>query len=287
MKSYLLTLNSYLLTLLTLSTLSTLLLASCGGPKENPQARALLEEAQRTMEFGDYGMSIELLDSLQSRFPDQTAIGREALALRPKVIELFTERQITTTDSLIAVNEAAAERLRPAMKWVKTPGMIEGYYVEQSAYNPSFLNTTGLQGRVSEIGQFYLVSSLNPGGLKHTSVSLSTGGESAATPAVAYDGDSNFRIGSGEMITFSPEQSDTIGWFAANHPGALSLTFNGSKSRSVKLTPRQTAAIAAAWEYSRALCDVRQLGVERQRLDRTLQTARDQQARTQKIENRE
>ena len=158
--------------------------------------------------------------------------------------------------------------------------MLEGYWVASEGYNPSFMSTTAIQGRVSEIGEFYIVSSAKPS-IGHTSISLSDGSASVSTPEVPYDGESNYRIDGGEIITFSPAQSDTIGQFAlANTGKPLTLTFRGKSSRQVKLPAVQTSALADAYAYARAISRARQLAVERQRLEATLQVARNQMART-------
>ena len=193
-------------------------LVSCSGRKEaDPQAQALYDGASEAFLARDYSRATLLLDSLQKTFPSELGLQREAMALRPKVIEQATLLKISTNDSLVATDRLCLEKLRPEMMWVKNPRMIEGYWVSKSAYNPDFMNTTGLQGRVSEIGEFYIVSSMNPSSLHHTAVSLSDGASSVRTPDVTYDGESNYRISGSEVITFSPAQSDTIGKFAYSH----------------------------------------------------------------------
>lgn len=257
-----------------------LLVAACGGQKEESPAGDLYGEAEAAFQAGDYNRAILLLDSMQKAYPAEVELQRQGMALRPQVIEKETLREITTNDSLMAYDKAAAEQLQPKLKWVKTPRMIEGYWVATDGYNPDFMNSTAIQGRVSEIGEFYIVSSMKPAA-NHTSISLSDGAQSAATPTVPYDGESNYRIDGGEIITFSPAQSDTIGAFAAAHRDQpLTLTFAGKSSRNVKLTASQVNALANLYDYSRAIIRSRDLYADRQRLEATLQVARGQIART-------
>lgn len=264
----------------TVYSLLALTLLSCGNSKEESPARDLYNQANEAFEKGDYSRSILMLDSLQKAYPAEVAVGREALALRPRVIEQQTLKQITTNDSLTAYDKATLQQLQSSLKWVKTPRMIEGYWVAAQGYNPDFMNTTTIQGRVSEIGEFYIVSSMKPGG-NHTAISLSSGAASASTPSVAYDGESNYRIDGGEIITFSPAQSDTIGAFAQAHSGqALTLTFSGRSPKTVKLTPAQVDALGRLYSYSQAVIRSRELHAERQRLEATLRVARSQMART-------
>lgn len=262
-----------------------MLIASCSGKKEDPQARALLTEASQAFEAGDCDTATLLLDSLQKTFPSELDIQREGMLLRPKVIEMTATRQIAALDSTNIADNATMERLKPTLKWVKTPGMIEGYWTDAKSYNPSFMNGTGIEARISEIGQFYIVSSANPQ-LKHTAVSITGPAASATTQAVPYDGESNYRIGGGEVITFSPEQSDTIGAatiqnLAANPSAQLTLGFAGGKAKSLKLTPAQAQGIANAYNYSRALIRARDNQVQHQRLEKTIEIARRQAAAAQ------
>lgn len=264
------------------ATLTCVLTASCSGQKDaDPQAQALYEGASQAFEVRDYSRATLLLDSLQKNFPSEIKLQREAMALRPKVIEQATLLEISTNDSLITLDRLSMEKLRPQMAWVKTPRMIEGYWISKTANNPDFMNTTGIQGRVSEIGEFYIVSSMNPSSLHHTAVSLSDGNYSVKTPDVPYDGESNYRISGSEVITFSPAQSDTIGKFAYSHiDQPLTLTFHGKSSKSIKLSQPQVKAISDAYAYSRATVEARDLEAKRRHLEATLQVARNQIAKT-------
>jgi hypothetical protein len=258
-----------------------LLLASCNSGKQtDSNAQALFDEANAAFEAADYSRATSLLDSLQKAYPGEIALQREGMALRPKVIEKSTLLQISTNDSLSVLAQASAEQLKGKLKWVKNPRLVEGYWVAAAGYNPNFMNTTGIQGRVSEIGEFYIVSSV-AASINHTSVALSNGSASVATPAVAYDGESNYRYNGTEVITFSPQQSDTIGNFALQNSGRpLTLTFRGKQNKSQQLSAAQVTALADAYAYSQAILQGRELATERQRLEATLQVARNQIART-------
>lgn len=257
------------------------LLSSCsGGAKENPQARALYEEAAQAYGEADYSRALSVLDSLTKGFPGEIALQKEGMSLRPKVNESATLLQISTNDSLLALDKIEADRLKPSLKWVKTPRMLEGYWVAAKGHDPSFMSKTAIEGRVSEIGEFYIVSSAKPA-VGHTSISLSDGVVTATTPEVPYDGESNYRIDGGEIVTFSPAQSDTIGNLALSaREKPLTLSFNGKSSRKVRLSKEQAAALADTYAYARAVSRARRLAVDRQRLEATLQLARDQIART-------
>lgn len=261
--------------------------SGCSSKSENPDARNLLAKAENDFNSGNYASSIALLDSLQKTFPAETALQREAMAMRPKVIEAEATKALAAVDSTYNADIETLKSLKTQLKWIKTPGMIEGYWIAPEVYRSDFMNTTGIEARVSEIGEFYIVSSVNPtGNLKHQSIGLKTSAGNARTQNVAYDGESNYRIGGAEVITFSPAQSDTIGMVArnaveANQAAGASVIFYGVKGeKSVKISPAVLKGIGKAYAYSAATIRARDLQVERERLNRTIEIARRQQQST-------
>ena len=252
---------------------------SAGKDGSDPAAVQLLEQSQAELDAGNPEAALRLVDSLYSTWPAETAVLKEGMLLRPRAMEMLSEQGIARCDSAVEAAKAEIERLRARMKWVNEKGMVEGFWIDKDAYKADFFNTTGVQARVSGIGQFYIVSSVNPG-IGHTSVSVSAGGGSASTPAVPHDGESNYRIGGGEVITFSPEQSDTIGKFLASQGGrGVTISFNGKGRRSVKLSAAAAGGMANAWRLSEAMSAGRDNDIERQRLQRQLELARTQQQR--------
>lgn len=261
--------------------------SGCSSKSENPDARNLLAKAENDFNSGNYASSIALLDSLQKTFPAETALQREAMAMRPKVIEAEATKALAAVDSTYNADIETLKSLKTQLKWIKTPGMIEGYWIAPEVYRSDFMNTTGIEARVSEIGEFYIVSSVNPAGnLKHQSIGLKTSAGNARTQNVAYDGESNYRIGGAEVITFSPAQSDTIGMVArnaveANQAAGASVIFYGVKGeKSVKISQAVLKGIGKAYAYSAATIRARDLQVERERLNRTIEIARRQQQST-------
>ncbi len=252
---------------------------SSGNKQSSSDAENLLEQAREAVSANQGARALALLDSLTNGYPSEVECVRGAIELRPKAIEIQTLEDIYRCDSTMEASKKQISALRESLKWVREPRMVEGFWVDAKTYNPSFMNTTAIQARVSEIGEFYIVSSVNPG-VGHTALSLSDGGRTATTPAVPYDGESNYRIAGGEVITFSPEQSDSIGKFAAeNASRPLTLRFTGGKGKTMKLSAAQTMAIANAYLLAKAMEAGRNSDVERQRLQKQLELARSQQER--------
>lgn len=242
-------------------------LGSCSGSKPNP-ARELFMQAESRLDAGDTKQVYALLDSIKAQYPDSIKLLREGMTLRRRAMLADVHEQMKLTDDSIAACMDAVNALRPKLKEINDPRLLEPYFVAKEGYNPDFMSGTGVQPRVDELGQFYLISSLNAA-YKHTGISLSTGSESASAGPVPFDGEMNYRINGSEIITFSPDQSTAIGEFAAAHPGtAMTLTFTGGKKHSVKLTAKQVDAIALCYEYGHAMMQGRHLTYQREKLNR-------------------
>lgn len=255
--------------LISLATLA-ISIASCSGGSSKPDpAQLLYAEAQDQLQAGNPDMVLALLDSIKVKFPDSIAMQRRGMVLRREAILQQVRNEMTVTDDSINLCMAEVNRLKPSMKKIDDPRLVEPYYVAAAGYNPDFLSSTGVQACVDEAGQFYLKSSVQST-LKHTGIALSAAdGASATAGPVPFDGEMNYRINGSEVITFSPAQSDAIGQFAADHRGSgATLSFTGGKKHSVKLSSKQIDAIATCYEYSRAMTAGRHLTFQREKLNR-------------------
>ncbi len=255
----------------------------CGcSSSESEAAESLLEQVSDAVENGNSTLALTLLDSLQRTYPALIKEQREGMKLRPKAMEIAIQAQIQSVDSLLSLYADSHKTLGEKMKTVSSPELVEPYMTPMSGYQADFVNSTGVQARIDRAGQFYLVSSVNPGGVGHTSLTFISGEDEVTTGNVPYDGELNYRLNGTEVVTFMPAKSDTVGSFMVlhrNHP--VTLRFNGEKgkSRQIKLSAAQTEGIADAYTYSLASIRGRDLSVEREKLDRQLQIARDQSAR--------
>ena len=258
-------------TFLTIS-IATLALSSCKSDKaENTtMAEGLFNKAQTALHSGNAHECITLLDSLDSNFIEERAIIQQSMNLRPQALLQIATEEIATTDSIIIVNKAKLDSLKPLMTHIDIPG-TEGYSLVKTMVDPNFMNKTGISPRVSEIGEFYLVTSVNPaGGLKHWSVSAVVGNMIATSDTVTYDGALNFRINNSEVITFTPAGSNNIGELVANNPNLpVKIIFNGEngKSKSISLSPSQIEGMATAYRYALAINDMRNATINIERLN--------------------
>lgn len=251
--------------------------------KEDPDltaAQDLYDRASAAYAAGDAMLAKSLLDSIDLKYNDQLEVRRMAIKLRPKSIEKVTIQHIASTDSMLARATLDVAELEPLMKHIDG-GELEGYYVVADAYNPQFINTTGIEGRVNDDNLLYYMVAQNRGkpiGIRAIQLSSDHGQQQSqsipeGSPRVDV-------VEGGEIATFLAEEVDELGrWASENTVNAATLL--GSKSNTkVRLSAKQAAALGTAWKFANAKHRERQARIVREKLERQLQIARDQIAKT-------
>lgn len=261
--------------------ITTVLIAisSCGN-SDKQRAQSLLDQAKAQLEVENYQQALILADSIKTAYPHEVDIRREALHVRTRAFEGVTLRQLQEADSIVAVLSVKVDSLTASLKWINNP--IEGYYLSAGSKPEDIGKTTCIQARMSPDGMFYLISSLSGANIKSTSVGLNSGTDEVYTTTVPHDGERNDRSMGAEVITFIGSECDTIGAFAHSHLNEpISMTFVGDKGRkSLPLKQENASQIASVWEAATAIRALKTASIEKERLNRTLETARAQAART-------
>lgn len=257
-------------------------LTACGssGNKDAEAAMQLVTDAQAAIDSRHYAEAIEILDTLQARYPKEIEIQRTAMNVRPVAIEGLTIREMEENDSLLAIASWQVDSLSSLFKTVSDEDLVEPYKVIKTSAGDLF-SKNGIEARLTQDGGFYLISSLNGNPIKHTSVSLNTVSAKAATAVVPYDDAINYRSGNSEMITFSSERCDTLGRFAVDNDNVrLTLIFHGKRDYKTQLSAKETHAIADTYRMADAISRKTALSKQQELLRAKLQLARDQRART-------
>lgn len=263
-----------------LSAIASLaMLVACTGSGDKDKAQALLDEATAAYDARDYARALTLTDSIKSAYPGEIDIRRQGLHLATRATEGLTVQRLQEADSLVAVLGVRGDSLQRLVKFVKNP--IEGYYTGVSTNPESVGSVNGLQARISPEGDFYIISSLKGRSVKSTSVSVSCNGQNASTASVAHDGERNDRSMGAEVITFMGVECDSLGHFINLHRSTpMTLTFNGVASYSMPLPQAQAAEIATLYDYAVTLRQAKLASIEKERLTRALDIARNQAAKT-------
>lgn len=262
------------------SLLLALIITACGG-KDNSEAeaaQALLAEATQAVDSGDYIRAQILVDSINSAYPKQVDARKSALALTPRIIEGATMQEVAELQAEQQALMQTVESLRG--NFVETPvskDVFEAYWTHKD-FPGNWRGRNTAIARVTQGGDFVVISSLTGTSAKHTAIKLSAGGAEATSGVVPYNAE---RALSRESVRFSSEKADTLGAFAVQIDGnAATLDFvGGNKAPSAKLSPKEVHAMAESYRMSQAM---RKLQTNAYRLDQLkakLQVARDQSAR--------
>ncbi|MDE6715447.1 MAG: hypothetical protein K2J74_03085 [Muribaculaceae bacterium] len=261
------------------------LFVSCGSG--NPQAKELLSQANTAYQSQQYTQAVTLLDSLKKTYPTDVEVQKSAMYLRTLADEEIILNQIQSNDSALAASEQALASLVAGFTFIKDADMVEGYTVSNSTKSNPLVNRTGLEARIDEYLNLYLVSLLNGNKANHDRVEVVNGVEFASTEAVPYNGSSNYRFNAGgvnnEMVTFRGGKADTLCMFIADNRNAkLKLNFMGGKKVTLPLSSADAKAIASTYEYARALQANREANNQKKYLDAKLQITRQQKEKLSK-----
>ncbi len=259
-----------------------LALGGCGQSRQVSPAESLLTQAREASAQGRWDEASALLDSIVVAYPDEIDLCRQAIALRPSVTEGLTIKKLSLADSLAVTFEAAYDSIRRLMVKVDDPQLVEGYWVAAKGRDPRLLSGDGIEARVSLDGELYMVSSLNPSSLGHDSFTLiAADGAKASTAKVPYDGELNYRLNSGEVVTYLGSGCADVAAFATtNASKPLTVVFNGrGSSRKLPISADKAEGLATACRFAETILQLRHWSLERERLNQRLAIARDQRAR--------
>ncbi len=267
----------YSKSVLALGIAGMLALGACGNSDEQ-KARAYLDAATEQMNSNDFTAALASLDSLDKLFPAEVKVRREGMSLRPEIIERQSLKELEHCDSVIASLIIESERLKGELTHV--PDAFDGYYTTKALAGKIPADKSGLYARMTPEGVYTVVASSTQKALS-TGVTLMASGASVTTPDVAHDGERNDRSRGVEIITFMPAECDTLGVFANAHAAdAMKVRFNGAKPYEIPLPADQAKALGQVYTASRIFTQLRVARLEKSRLEKQLDIARNQRART-------
>lgn len=255
-------------------------LAGCKSESERraERAEAMRIEAETLAASGDYEQSLALLDSIDSAYHEQTAVRRKAMATRATAIEARSLRQIGPADSLLAASQLRADSLGALFVYVDGPRGLEGHYVARELKGHDVTDGTGIEPRVDAQGYLSIAAVVKGRSIGLNSMSATTGAGTWRVEPVS--GERRVNSEGTELTSFRQEEvSDIMQALEAAGDGPVKIHLDGSRgSVEVKLTPALRTALVRSWQYAMARQQLRSAQIERERLERTLQTARDHRA---------
>lgn len=238
------------------------------------QAESVLSQAHSQFDSGRYEEALELLDSIDRSYAEAVETRKAVSRFRPEVMERLSARELSVTDSLLAVNSIYGDSLRRLTERVSNP--IEGYYVASVCRGVDVRATAGLHSRISLDNHFYLTAMCPTKG-KATAVVLEVGDDCVRSAEIYPDGERNEAIAAGRIITLTEQESDPLARFVAEHSGQpITMRFydGTTPTGSVTLTPQQTDAVATLYGLVTSINQDWRLRIEKERLNKQLETAR-------------
>lgn len=261
-------------TAIILSFLCVLMAACDGGKQRREAAEALLAEAEGRVEAKDFAHALELIDTLNTSYHDQTDVRRASNRVRALAIEGITVDSIGECELRLARLQVKADSLAAFFRDVEGTRGLAGYRVDKSVWSSAQLNATCVQPRVDVDGYFYLIANLQGRNIGLASVAFSDGASEVVSEprqCVSVEGS--------ELLSLNQEVMTPLVEWLLTHQSAGTLSFRGSKGESkVKLTPQAVTAILRSYDYALTLQEHRQALIRREKLERALATARNQLA---------
>lgn len=265
--------------LLKIGVVAAVCVACSGQSNQNREAaQALLNQASEAVAAGEFDVAKELLDSMSATYPKEVEIGREAMKLRPAIIEGNTLAEITERQAELLYLAQYIDSVSGEFKTVEASDDVLEPYMVHKTVSTNWRNKNTAVSRVTADGDFVIISSLSGNKTHHTALRFTApDGASVTSGEVPYDNELKL---SRESVRFSSEQADTLGAFAAVINSGVTLDFvGGKKAPSVKLSTKEVNAIASTFRLSKAMRRAQAVSYRLEQLKAKLQLARDQSAK--------
>ena len=251
-------------------------ITSCGKGNE---AQKRLEEAKGMYENQQFILAKNAIDSIHILFPSEIEVRKQALTLMRLVERSESERNIAYCDSLIPIRLNESVELKKGFDFEKdvTYDRI-GKYIWKTMAIESNVERSYIRCGVDEEGVMYIASVyFGRSPINHTGLTFSTNdGTHAETPAIPYDGGTNYRFqdlgNTTEVVTYRGNNCKTIASLVmvVNEKERIKATYTGGKAFSLFLSDADKKAIQATYELATVLTEIDSLQRERVRSEKKI-----------------
>lgn len=254
--------------------LSLIIFTNSCSKSDNSKAQDLFAQAREQMNKGEYSQALVSLNELDSLYPRQFDIRKQARHLRPQIIEQQTLLQLSENDSLLAIEKWHGDSLAKSLRLVKNP--IENYYVA-SEEPKDYSSHPGIYARMSPDANFSLTVVTN----SQKANRIELGG--VTSPALPFD---DYRVftqnGKNYNLTFLQAEIDSCMKQIQKNPHSTTLRlYNNERGvGEIKLPQSQIDNVLKVYENALSVQRIKLLTINRERLEKTLTLTRSQMART-------
>lgn len=255
--------------------LALVLLCSCSD-SEKDSALELYTKSENAIGEHRLPAALELLDTLDARYPKQVTIRRDAMRLRAKIMEGIAMDSIGAADAALAEATLRVQEWAPKFRHVDSSVGLEGYFLPKGV-DEKVMMKSGIQARVSDKGFFYIVANVQGKSIGLKAIELLSGADRVTSAEISPA--RIIKVEGSESASFNPEELEAIGPWLETHAAPSMLILAGTKGDvKVKLTASQGAELKDCYNYSMALQAQRRASIRREKFERMLATARDQLA---------
>ena len=239
-------------------------------------AEELMSRSAQEIEARNYSGAITLLDTLNSRYPDQVEVRRSALRLRAKAMEGMALDSIAAGDAALSAATLALDAARGDFRHVDSSVGLEGYYLPNGV-SDKMMTSTGVQARVSDKGYFYIVANVQGRSIGLNAIDFCDGPASIRSSEISPA--RVIKVEGSESASFNPEDLQGVGQWLVEHPSASRIVLLGSKGKAeVKIDKKLYKELVDCYTFSSAVLAQHLASVKREKYERMLATARDQLA---------
>lgn len=256
--------------------LSSLFLTGCGEEKE---AKMRLKEAKSLYENKLFSTAKSVIDSINTLYPKEIAVRKEALTLMRLVERGESERNITYCDSLLPIRRKEAEDLKKGFVFEKDTAYDEtGNYIRKTMTVERNVERSYIRCGVNEEGEMYMASVyFGSKPIEHTGLKFSgKDGAMAETPSIPYDGGLNYRFkdsgNTTEVVSYKGEHCRTIANFVytTDEKERIKAEYTGGKPYVLYLSDNDKKGIKATYELAMALSDINAMEKEKVRSEKKI-----------------
>lgn len=261
-----------------IAIVATLFLGLSGCGKGN-EAEKRLAEAKMMYENRQFIAAKSAIDSINTLFPREIKVRREALTLMRLVERGEREQNIAYCDSVLPIRIGELDGLKKGFVFEKDSAYDEiGNFIWQTMTIERNVERSYIRCGVNEKGEMYMASVyFGSRPIEHTGLKFSTkDGTFAETPAIPYDGGVNYRFkdlgNTTEVVTYTGENCKTIANFVSivDEKERIKAEYTGGKAFSLTLSDADKKAIKATYELALVLSEITALQKEKTKSERKI-----------------
>lgn len=262
-----------------------LIILSCGNREseaeavEKANAGDLVQQINDLLEMRAYNRAIDLIDSLNTAYPNEIELRKTTLLSRARAMEGLIRDSIPLVDAMLSTAELRVDSLGKFFVTVTEKGFTP-YLVDKAVRN-SLANTNAVQPRVSKDDNAMSLVVKVAGNIDIKAISANISGEDIWIDIR----DAGNRRANGayyQMISINEHELEPL-LVALDYNSPTTVSIIGEKGNAkIKLSKTDLTAIRRSIELAREAENVRKARVKRELLERKLIVAQNQVANFEK-----